>query len=54
VGEARFSEAEKLQREGKTAEAVRIWEQLRAEYPHSWIDRAAGERLAQLRSKGNQ
>jgi predicted amidohydrolase len=51
VGEARFGEADRLQREGKTAEAVRIWEQLRAEYPRSWIDRVAGERLAQIRSK---
>jgi predicted amidohydrolase len=51
VGEARFGEADRLQRAGKSAEAVRIWEQLRAEYPHSWIDRAAGERLAQIRDK---
>jgi predicted amidohydrolase len=49
VGEARFSEADRLHREGKTAEAVRIWEQLRAEYPNSWIDRVAGQRLAQIR-----
>jgi predicted amidohydrolase len=54
VGEARFSEADRLQREGKTAEAVRIWEQLRAEYPHSWIDRVAGERLAQVRDKAKR
>lgn len=51
VGEARFGEADRLHREGKTADAVQIWEQLRTEYPNSWIDRVAGERLAQIRGK---
>ena len=49
VGEAKFSEAAKLAREGKKDEAVRAYEALIAEYPRTWIDRVSRERLADLR-----
>jgi predicted amidohydrolase len=48
IGEQRFGEADALQRAGKTVEAIRAFEQLKAEYPASWIDRSASQRLAQL------
>lgn len=51
VGEARFGEADALQGAGKTAEAIRAFEQLKAEYPDSWIDRSASQRLKQLREQ---
>jgi len=51
VGEQRFGEADALQRAGKTAEAIHAFEQLKAEYPASWIDRSASQRLAQLREQ---
>jgi len=50
VGDARFREADDLRRAGKTEEAIRAYEKLRAEFPHSWLDRVAGERLTSLRS----
>jgi predicted amidohydrolase/lysophospholipase L1-like esterase/dienelactone hydrolase len=49
VGDARFREADDLRRAGKTQEAIRAFEKLRAEFPGSWVDRVAGERLAALR-----
>ncbi|MHC4404121.1 MAG: nitrilase-related carbon-nitrogen hydrolase [Planctomycetota bacterium] len=48
VGQRRFNEAEALLREGRTAEAVRAFKKLRSDYPHSWIDRAATRRLAEI------
>jgi hypothetical protein len=51
VGEQRFADADALQRAGQTAEARRAFEQLKAEYPDSWIDRGASQRLAQLREQ---
>jgi predicted amidohydrolase len=49
VGDVRFREADDLRRAGKTDEAIRAYEKLRAEFPHSWLDRVARERLATLR-----
>ena len=49
VGNERFEAAEALLREGKTAEAARAYEKLCAEFPGTWIDRAARNRLASLR-----
>jgi len=49
VGESRFSEAEKLKREGKKDEAVRAYEALMADFPRTWIDRVSRERIADLR-----
>jgi hypothetical protein len=51
VGEQRFGEANALQSEGKTAEAIRAFEKLKAEYPDSWIDRVASQHLKQLREQ---
>jgi hypothetical protein len=53
VGEEQFRAASALARQGKTAEAVRAFEQLIREYPDSWIDRQARLRLAQLRAPGS-
>src|SRR5262249_39405775 len=50
TGEERFQKAAALARSGKTDEAIRLFEQLCAECPTSWIDRAARERLQQLRT----
>ena len=49
TGEERFKEAEALARAGKTAEAIRLFEALCAECRTSWIERAARERLRNLR-----
>lgn len=51
VGEQQFSEANALQSAGKTAEAIRAFERLKAEYPDSWIDRVASQHLKQLREQ---
>lgn len=48
VGGARFQEADALLREGKTGEARSAFEALRLEFPKTWIDRVARERLASL------
>lgn len=48
TGEERFHQAEALLRAGKTAEALRAFQALRAEFPATWIDRAAAARLAKL------
>lgn len=48
VGEDEFKAAESLARSGKTAEAIAAFEKLRREYPGTWIDRVAGERLKGL------
>ena len=50
VGAERFQDAEALVRQGRTAEAIRTFQALKAEYPTSWIDRVAGQRLAALQS----
>ncbi|MEX0711506.1 MAG: nitrilase-related carbon-nitrogen hydrolase, partial [Pirellulales bacterium] len=47
AGEDRFKAAEALARAGKRDEAVRAFEQLRRDFPHTWIDRVSRERLAQ-------
>ena len=49
TGEQRFNEAAALAREGKTEEAIRLFEQLCEECPTSWIDRLGRERLKALR-----
>ncbi len=49
-GEERFAEAEALARAGKTADAIRAFEKLRAEFPQTWIDQVAQERLAKIRA----
>lgn len=48
-GEAEFSAASKLQREGPKDDAIRAFESLVARYPRTWIDRVSRERLAELR-----
>jgi predicted amidohydrolase len=50
TGEERFREAEALERAGNTAQATATYEKLRAELPGTWIDRAAQQRLASLRT----
>ncbi len=51
VGNERYNAAEKLAKEGKTAEAIAAFEKLRQEFPRTWIDRRSQERLKQLRGK---
>jgi predicted amidohydrolase len=53
IGEARFQEAEALLREGRTEEATRAFRNLCAEFPHTWIDRVARERLAKIEGRVN-
>jgi predicted amidohydrolase len=48
-GEENFAEADKLVREGRDAEAIRAFEKLRSDYPYTWIDRVARERLEKLK-----
>jgi len=50
-GEDEFSHAEDLSRDGKTAEAIHLFERLCEDYRTSWIDRASRERLRTLRSR---
>jgi hypothetical protein len=47
-GEERFNEAQALARAGKTAEAIRLFEELCAECRTSWVDRRGRERIEQL------
>ena len=49
AGSERYEAAEALLKVGKTAEAVRAYEQLCIEFPGTWIDRAARKRLASLK-----
>jgi predicted amidohydrolase len=49
VGEERFSQAARLQRDGKKDEAIRAYEALIADFPKSWIDRVSRQRIAELR-----
>ena len=46
-----YHAAEKLAKEGKTAEAIAAFEKLREEFPRTWIDRRSQERLKTLREK---
>jgi predicted amidohydrolase len=54
TGEERFKHAGDLDRSGRKDEAIRLYEQLCAECPTSWIERAARERLAALRQPAGQ
>ncbi len=54
IGEERFAAAEALLRAGKTVDAVLAFEKLRVEFPQTWIDKAAEERLAEIRTKGDK
>ena len=54
IGEERFEQAEALWHAGKTSEAIEAFEKLRAEFPRTWIDRAAGERLEKIRGGSEQ
>jgi hypothetical protein len=49
IGEERFQAADALVRQGKTEEAIKAFKQLQHDYPKTWIDRVAGERLAKLK-----
>jgi hypothetical protein len=49
AGGERFSEAEALLRAGKTEQAVQAFLKLQADYPHTWIDRAARAQLDKLK-----
>jgi predicted amidohydrolase len=51
TGDARFQEAEALQKAGKIPEAIRAFEQLCAEFPQTWVDRQSRRRLAALREE---
>lgn len=51
VGEEEFRQANGLVQQGKLDEAITAFERLRREYPATWIDRRASERLEQLRSR---
>jgi predicted amidohydrolase len=50
VGNERFRQADDLLKAGKTSEAAAAFEKLRAEFPHTWIDRVARERLARIQA----
>jgi predicted amidohydrolase len=49
VGEEEFKAASALAGKGKTEEAIEAFERLCREYPQTWIDRVAKERLEKLR-----
>jgi len=49
-GENKFSDAARLQREGRREEAIRAYEALIAEYPRTWIDTVSRTRIAELRN----
>jgi hypothetical protein len=48
LGEEEFKAAEGLLRKGQTNEAIEALGRLRREYPQTWIDRVARERLEKL------
>ncbi|MBI2924991.1 MAG: hypothetical protein HYY24_04705 [Verrucomicrobia bacterium] len=52
VGEEEFKAADALARAGETRDAIAAFQRLRAEYPASWIDRVAQDRLAKLQPAG--
>jgi hypothetical protein len=49
IGQEEFQRAESLARSGKIQGAINAFERLQTEYPSSWIDRVATERLQRLR-----
>jgi predicted amidohydrolase len=49
LGEVEFKAAAALASKGQTNEAIEAFERLRREYPKTWIDRVAQERLEKLR-----
>ncbi len=49
VGPDQFEQAENLMKSGKKQEAIQAFEKLRMEFPNSWIDRAANQRLMEIR-----
>ncbi len=51
TGEDRFEAAVALLNGGKASEAAREFERLMAEFPRTWIDRAAREKLATIRAQ---
>lgn len=54
VGNDRFSAAQALLKSGKTAEAKAAFEQLRIEFPYTWIDRASRAALEKMKTGGEQ
>jgi predicted amidohydrolase len=52
TGEDRFQQAEDLLKSGKPREAILAFEQLRVDFPETWVDRSARKRLAALQSQG--
>ena len=48
VGHLEFEHAEKLREEGDEAGAIAAYRKLQSDYPRSWFDRTARERLAEL------
>ena len=51
IGEIRFREADRLRAQGRREEAVAAYEQLRRDFPRTWIDRVSQRRLVELGSK---
>jgi predicted amidohydrolase len=51
LGEEEFQQAGQLVRAGKSAEAIAAFRKLQTDYPGTWIDRAAAERLRSLRGE---
>lgn len=51
VGNERFAEAEALWKRGEKEAAIRAFEKLREEFPATWIDRQARNRLAKIRGE---
>jgi predicted amidohydrolase len=51
VGHVQFDEAEEHFRAGRIDDAIRAFEALSKEYPTTWFDRTARERLAMLRER---
>jgi len=48
-GESKFSDAAKLQHDGRRQDAIQAYEALIAEFPRTWIDTVSRERIAELR-----
>ncbi len=49
IGEEQFQQAESLVRTGESEKAITAFERLRTEYPASWIDRVAKQRIETLK-----
>ena len=54
IGEEQFQQAESLVRDGEHEKALSAFERLRTEYPGSWIDRVARERIETLSAARNK